>query len=126
MAPRPTTILCIDDEPEILRLREQLLEMYGFVVITASSGPEGLQMLSDGRTVDLVLLDYVMPGMSGDQIAEELKRLYPRLPIVLMSGFQKLPDPLLRRVDGYVRKGQDPEVVIETITRALTEKAPIA
>ena len=79
-------------------------------------------MLSDGRTVDLVLLDYVMPGMSGDQIAEELKRLYPRLPIVLMSGFQELPDPLLRRVDGYVRKGQDPEVVIGTITRALTER----
>jgi CheY-like chemotaxis protein len=119
MTSRPTTILCIDDEPEILRLREQQLEMYGFLVLTASSGTEGLQLLSDGQAVDLVLLDYVMPGMSGDQLAQELKRLYPRVPIVLMSGFQELPETLLRMVDGYVRKGQDPEVVIKTITQAL-------
>jgi two-component system cell cycle sensor histidine kinase/response regulator CckA len=119
MTSRPTTILCIDDEPEILRLREQQLEMYGFLVLTASSGTEGLQLLSDGQVVDLVLLDYVMPGMSGEELAKELKRLYPRVPIVLMSGFQDLPETLLRRVDGYVRKGQDPEVVIKTITRAL-------
>jgi CheY-like chemotaxis protein len=119
MTSRPTTILCIDDEPEILRLREQQLEMCGFLVLTASSGTEGLQLLSDGQVVDLVLLDYVMPGMSGEELAKELKRLYPRVPIVLMSGFQDLPETLLRRVDGYVRKGQDPEVVIKTITRAL-------
>jgi CheY-like chemotaxis protein len=119
MTSRPTTILCIDDEPEILRLREQQLEMYGFLVLTASSGTEVLQLLSDGQAVDLVLLDYVMPGMSGDQLAQELKRLYPRVPIVLMSGFQELPETLLRMVDGYVRKGQDPEVVIKTITQAL-------
>jgi CheY-like chemotaxis protein len=119
MTSRPTTILCIDDEPEILRLREQQLEMYGFVVLTASSGTAGLRLLSDGQVVDLVLLDYVMPGMSGEELAEELKRLYPCVPIVLMSGFQELPETLLRMVDGYVRKGQDPEVVIKTITQAL-------
>jgi CheY-like chemotaxis protein len=94
MTSRPTTILCIDDEPEILRLREQQLEMYGFLVLTASSGTEGLQLLSDGQAVDLVLLDYVMPGMSGGQLAQELRRLYPRVPIVLMSGFQELPETL--------------------------------
>jgi CheY-like chemotaxis protein len=119
MPSRPTTILCIDDEPEVLELREQLLEMHGFLVLTASSGAEGLQLLSEGQTVDLVLLDYVMPGMSGNQIAEELKHLYPRVPIVLISGFQELPETLLGMVDGYVRKGQDPEVVIRTITQAL-------
>jgi CheY-like chemotaxis protein len=119
MTSRATTILCIDDDPEVLRAREQLLEMNGFLVFTASSGAEGLQLLSDGQTVDLVLLDYVMPGMSGKQLAEELKRLYPQVPIVLVSGFQELPETLLRMVDGYVRKGQDPEVVIRTIAQAL-------
>ena len=116
---RLTTILCIDDDLEVLRVREQLLEMHGFLVLTASSGTEGLRLLSDGQTVDLVLLDYVLPGMSGNQIAEELKRLYPGVPIVLISGFQELPETLLEMVDGYVRKGQDPEVVIRTITQAL-------
>jgi len=100
-------------------VREQLLEMHGFLVLTASSGTEGLRLLSDGQTVDLVLLDYVLPVMSGSQIAEELKRLYPGVPIVLISGFQELPETLLEMVDGYVRKGQDPEVVIRTITQAL-------
>jgi CheY-like chemotaxis protein len=119
MPSRPTTILCIDDEPEVLKLREQLLGMHGFLVLTASSGAEGLRLLSEGQSVDLVLLDYVMPGMSGNQIAEELKHLYPRVPIVLISGFQELPETLLGMVDGYVRKGQDPEVVIRTITHAL-------
>jgi CheY-like chemotaxis protein len=116
---RLTTILCIDDDLEVLRVREQLLEMHGFLVLTASSGTEGLRLLSDGQTVDLVLLDYVLPVMSGSQIAEELKRLYPGVPIVLISGFQELPETLLEMVDGYVRKGQDPEVVIRTITQAL-------
>jgi len=116
---RLTTILCIDDDLEVLRVREQLLEMHGFLVLTASSGTEGLRLLSDGQTVDLVLLDYVLPVMSGNQIAEELKRLYPGVPIVLISGFQELPETLLEMVDGYVRKGQDPEVVIRTITQAL-------
>jgi CheY-like chemotaxis protein len=119
MTSRPTTILCIDDEPEVLRVREQLLEMHGFLVLTASSGARGLRLLSDGQSVDLILLDYVMPEMSGDQIAEELKRLYPRVPIVLVSGFQELPETLLGMVDGYVRKGEDPEAVIRTITQVL-------
>jgi CheY-like chemotaxis protein len=114
-----TTILCIDDEPETLRLRKELLEMHGFTVLTASSGVEGLRLLTQSRGVDLVLLDYAMPGMAGDRVAEELKGLYPRLRIVIMSGFPDLPESLLRMVDGFVRKGQDPEAVIGTISRVL-------
>jgi adenylate cyclase len=113
------TILCIDDESETLRLRKQLLEMYGYSVLTASSGTDGLRLLSQGETVDLVLLDYAMPELSGDRVAEELKRLHPQVRIIIMSGFPELPERLLRMVDGFVRKGEDPEKVIGTITRAL-------
>jgi CheY-like chemotaxis protein len=113
------TILCIDDESETLKLRKQLLEMYGYSVLTASSGIDGLRLLSEGESVDLVLLDYAMPEMTGDQVAEELKRLHPRIRVVIMSGFPDLPEGLLGTVDGFVRKGEDPETVIRTITRAL-------
>ena len=116
------TILCIDDEPEILTGRKRLLEMHGYRVITASSGAEALRMLSEGQTVDLVLLDYIMPEMAGDRVAEELKRLYPSLPIVAVSGFPELPEHLLKSVDGFVRKGQDPEVVLVAISNALTAR----
>jgi CheY-like chemotaxis protein len=122
MVSRQMTILCIDDEPEILAGRKRLLEMHGYRVITASSGAEALRMLSEGQAVDLVLLDYVMPEMAGDRVAEELKRLYPILPIVAVSGFPELPEPLLKSVDGFVRKGQDPEVVLVAISNALTAR----
>jgi CheY-like chemotaxis protein len=117
------TILCIDDESETLLLRKRLLEMHGFVVLTAMSGADGLRLLADGHDVDLVLLDYVMPGMTGEWIADEMKRLYPDLPIVVMSGFQELPQKLLKMADGYVRKGEEPEEVIGAITRALNRCA---
>jgi len=119
---RPSTILCIDDEAQILSLRKELLETYGFKVLVARSGRDGLRLLSEGHSVDLVLLDYIMPEMSGDRIAVEVKRLYPRLPIVVMSGFPDVPEALLTIVDGYVRKGQDPELVIGAITNVLASK----
>jgi CheY-like chemotaxis protein len=122
MTPRPT-ILCIDDEPETLMLRKSLLEMHGFVVMTALSGADGLRLLADCHPVDLVVLDYVMPDMTGEWIADEMKRLYPNLPIVVMSGFPELPEKLLKIVDGYVRKGEDPEVVIGAISRVLTRRS---
>jgi CheY-like chemotaxis protein len=120
---RASTILCIDDEPQILSLRKAFLEAFGFRVLTAESGREGLRLLCEGHPVDLVLLDYVMPEMTGDRIAAELKRLYPHLPIVVMSGFPDVPEALLTITDGYVRKGQDPESVIGAITSALASKA---
>jgi CheY-like chemotaxis protein len=93
------------------------------VVMTALSGADGLRLLAEGHHVDLVVLDYVMPGMTGEWIADEMKRLYPSLPIVVMSGFPELPEKLLKIVDGYVRKGEDPEVVIGAISRVLTRRS---
>ena len=115
----PATILCVDDDRETLSLRKQLLETHGYSVITAQSGAEGLQTFSEGQTVDLVLLDYAMPGLSGEQVAKEMKLRHPAVPIVIMSAFPELPDALLRMVDGCVSKGQDPEVVIRAVSTAL-------
>jgi CheY-like chemotaxis protein len=122
MPAQPKTILCIDDEIETLRLRRRLLEMSGYAVITALSGADGMRYLAEGQAIDLVLLDYAMPGMAGDRVAEELKLRYPQIPIVVVSGFVELPERTLSIVDGYVRKGQDPEVVMGAITTALAQR----
>jgi DNA-binding NtrC family response regulator len=113
------TILCIDDEFETLSLRKQFLEINGYAVLTASSGREGLRLLSEAEAVDLVLLDYAMPELSGEQVTLEVRRLYPDVRIVIMSGFPEIPTGLLRMTDGFIRKGEDPELAIETITRVL-------
>lgn len=123
MPARPKTVLCIDDEPQTLVLRRNLLEMYGFSVVTELSGADGLRRLAEGP-VDLVLLDYMMPGMTGEQLAEEIKRLHPSMPVVVVSGFPELPEGLLRKVDGYVRKGQDPEAMIVVVNSALASRHP--
>lgn len=112
-------ILCIDDDADTLKLRKLLLESSGYSVLTASSGAEGLNLVLVHPNIGLVILDYLMPGMAGDRVAEELKEHYPDLPLVLMSAVAQLPQDLLNRVDAYVQKGQDPEVLLNTIEKTL-------
>src|ERR1700727_2224314 len=111
----PTTILCIDDDVQTLKSHSLLLKGHGYRVITASSGAGGLQMLSEGPSVDLVLLDYMMPGMTGEQVAKELKQTHPSVPVVIVSGFPNVPETLLTIVDGFVQKGREPELMIGSI-----------
>lgn len=119
-----SVILCIDDDPDTLKLRKLLLESSGYSVLTASSGAEGLSSVSTYRGVRLVILDYLMPGMAGDKVAQELKQRYPELPLVLMSAVAQLPDGLLNTVDAYVQKGQDPEILLNTIEKILSGDQP--
>jgi len=116
---RVRTILCIDDDSETLALRRHFLQSSGYSVLTASSAVDGLRTLSDGAGVDLVLLDYMMPGMNGDEVAQKLKGQYPELPVVVVSAVAQLPQRLLTVIDGYVQKGQDPDVLLGTVSRIL-------
>jgi CheY-like chemotaxis protein len=123
MQDRVATILCIDDDSETLALRQHFLQSSGYSVITASSGVDGLRALSGGSEIDLVLLDYMMPGMDGDEVAHKLKGQYPQLPVVVVSAVAQLPPRLLTVIDGYVQKGQDPDVLLGTVLRVLTSRS---
>jgi CheY-like chemotaxis protein len=105
----------------ILRLRKVLLNTAGFSVITAASGPEALEMLARGTDVDLVLLDYLMPGMNGDVLAENLRQRYPNLRLIAVSAVGQLPATLLNAVDSHVQKGQDPEILLSVISAVLAQ-----
>jgi CheY-like chemotaxis protein len=113
------TILCIDDDSETLALRRYFLQSCGYSVLTASSGKDGLRALDRESSVDLVLLDYVMPGMKGDEVAEKLKGQHPQLPVIVVSAIAQLPQSLMNVIDGYVQKGQDPEVLLTTVSKIL-------
>jgi CheY-like chemotaxis protein len=86
-----STILCVDDEAIPLKLRKCVLEKSGFDVIPAASGAEALRML-DEHSVDLVITDLLMPGLSGTELARQIKQRRPELPIVLFSGVNEIPD----------------------------------
>jgi CheY-like chemotaxis protein len=95
-----------------------VLESSGYGVLTAPNGHDGLKIVSQGAKVDLVLLDYLMPGMNGDEVAENLKAEFPALPVIAMSGAH-LPERMMDTVDACVPKGQRVETLLSTISRTL-------
>jgi CheY-like chemotaxis protein len=80
-------ILVVDDEPGIAELMEFELKFYGYEVITASSGKEGLEKCKRLKP-DAVIMDIMMPGMSGNQAAEEIKSdpSTSHIPIIFLTG----------------------------------------
>ncbi len=82
------TILLVEDEPQLLEVAKALLETLGFSVIAATNGVEALeQFRTNAADIRLVLTDIGMPLMNGYQLLAELKKINPKLPIVVSSGF---------------------------------------
>jgi CheY-like chemotaxis protein len=100
---RRGTLLCIDDDPACLKVRKLLLEHFGYKVRTSTSGRDGLRLFQS-RRFDAVLLDYQMPGMNGAQVATEMRRLNPKVPIIMLSAYTALPESATRLVNAFVSK----------------------
>jgi CheY-like chemotaxis protein len=112
-------ILCVDDETMGLAIRKMTLQSQGYRVMTANNGADGLAIFSS-QAIDLVILDYKMPGMNGDVVAERMKRLKPDVPIVLLSAYVDLPRETFAPVDMYLTKGEGPPVMLKAIAELLT------
>jgi CheY-like chemotaxis protein len=110
----PLTILCIDDEPNVLIVRKMLLEATGYRVLTAQSGPDGLAIL-ERETVQTVIVDYKMPEMTGSEVAARIRQQRPGLPIIMLSAYVDLSQEQLKDVDAYVTKGESPDILLRTI-----------
>jgi signal transduction histidine kinase len=88
---RRLTLLFVDDDFLISLSTAALLEDLGHDVIKASSAAAALDVLNSGKTIDLLITDYAMPGMTGLQLAEAARKLRPDLPILLATGYADLP-----------------------------------
>jgi CheY-like chemotaxis protein len=117
-AVRQKTVLCVDDEAIGLRVRKIMLENHGFQVLTASDGQQGIALFEQ-NAVDLVVLDFYMPGLSGRQVAAEMRRRRPTVPIIFLSAYFSLPSDALEMADAFITKGELPEVLIEKIEQLL-------
>jgi CheY-like chemotaxis protein len=111
---RSKTVLCVDDEKIGLRVRKIMLESRGFHVLTAGSGPDGLRLFEENH-VDVVVLDYYMPDVNGGEVASEMRRRRPGVPIVFLSAYFSLPPEALKVADAFITKGDPPDVLIEKI-----------
>jgi two-component system KDP operon response regulator KdpE len=83
MSKRGASILVVDDEREIVRALKRSLSAHGFSVITASSGEEAIEMFSQQRP-DLILLDLLLPGISGLEVCRRLRKM-SNVPIIVLS-----------------------------------------
>ena len=84
--PRPQRILVVDDEPFVCESVKMLLTYDGHRVETAGGGKEALAKY-DPDKFDLVITDYSMEGMKGDQLAQAIKQISPTKPIILLTAF---------------------------------------
>jgi|SRR5581483_1775145 len=96
-------LLCIDDDEDVLECERSFLESFGYTVLTASSGGKGLELASM-YPVDVVVVDYFMPDMNGQDVAIEMRRLNPEAPIIMLSGAVEIPKQALKLVDAFIAK----------------------
>jgi CheY-like chemotaxis protein len=119
MGQRQPEILCIDDDPQSLRVRGILLESVGYKVLTEADAESGLRTFRK-HDVDAVVMDYQMPGMSGGEAAVEMKRLRPEIPVLIMSALPRLPDSAPREaIDGFIQKSEPLGVLTDRIEQAI-------
>lgn len=80
-----TRILVIDDNPEFRTILQAHLTTHGYDVLTAGDGDEGLQLL-EGGNIDIVLTDILMPQRDGVEVLRTVKKRWPSLPVIAISG----------------------------------------
>ena len=79
-------ILVVDDEPTVCKAIQMMLTYYGHVVETAANGVEALALYHNGA-FDLIITDYLMPEMKGDQLVTEIRRCRPGQRIIMVTAF---------------------------------------
>jgi CheY-like chemotaxis protein len=80
-------ILLVDDDSAVREVTASILEDIGYVVLKVGSGGAALDLINQNTKIDLVLLDLAMPGMSGVEVASHVRRKFPTLPILFLTGY---------------------------------------
>ncbi len=123
METKPATVLCVDDEQTALQLRRTLLESAGYRVLAAKSGAQAVKMFAS-EPIDAAVLDYWMADMNGLNVAREIRKLNPKLPIIILSAYGELLDESLGLADVWIRKGEeDPQYLLSRLEQLLGTKS---
>jgi signal transduction histidine kinase/CheY-like chemotaxis protein len=122
LATAPLRVLVIDDEPDVRATLVDMLEAQGHTVVQAPGGREGLGLMETGPPVDLVLTDLGMPGMTGWDVARQIRERWPVVPVGLMTGWgeQQLTPVERSRVSFVITKPFD----LDALSLALAEIRP--
>ena len=117
-------VLVVDDDPVVGKSFDRVLSGKGYAVITAASAQEALNKL-ETENYDVVFTDIKMPGMSGLEMAEQVKQRRPWLPVVIVTGYGSPGNEARAEaagVSGFLRKPLSPEMIEDSAQKALSEK----
>jgi CheY-like chemotaxis protein len=120
LSPQSKVLLCIDDNEDVLECEKEFLESFGYTVLTALSGGKGLELASI-HSVDVVIVDYFMPEMDGQDVAIEMRRLMPQAPIIMLSGAVEVPKQVLQCVDAFIAKDRLASQLLPAIAQFSSE-----
>jgi PAS domain S-box-containing protein len=113
------TILLVDDEEMVLEVGERFLKVMGYQVLTAREGREAIEVYQKHReTIDLVLLDIIMPNMKGGEVFDRLKEISPDIKVLLSSGYSidgEASQILERGCGGFIQKPFDMKQLSQSI-----------
>ena len=116
-------IMVVDDEPDVVRLVEFILQKEGFEVVTASDGRTGLSLLDEEKP-DLIILDIMMPLMDGMEVLRQIRshRTTSRVPVIMLTAKTAsvtVDEARQLWVSDYVMKPFDPERLVVKVKKAL-------
>ena len=110
-------ILCVDDEEIPRTVRALVLKKHDYEVIDVDSGKEALERLATHQ-FDLVLTDQLMPGMTGTELARQIKASMPSMPVVIISGVNEVPAGA-SIADRFISKIEGPQALLSGIAEVL-------
>ena len=120
-------MMLVDDEERFLSTTKKLLSKKGFEVITATSGPEALDILR-AQNIHVVILDVKMPGMDGIETLKAIKRTYPLVEVIMLTGHatvESAVDGLKSGATDYLMKPTDIGDIISKATEAFEKRQRI-
>jgi two-component system cell cycle sensor histidine kinase/response regulator CckA len=120
------TLLLVDDEQMVLEVSQEMLEMMGYTVLVAKGGKQAIELYQDkGTSISLVILDMIMPDMSGGETYDRLKAMNPTVKVLLSSGYSingQASEILERGCDGFLQKPFDIREVSRKVRDILDEE----
>ena len=111
-------VLVIDDDPIVLAGTAAMLEDLGHTATEVGSAEQGLKILQSDASIDLVITDHAMPGMTGTELAKRIRRKWPELPVIIATGYAELPgelDPSVPRLSKPYRQQDLAAVVAQLV-----------
>ncbi len=121
------TVLIIDDDWGIREVTTMMLEQAGYKAVSASTSEDSLSIMSANR-ISLALVDVIMPGKNGLELALEINQKWPEVPIILMSGKVPTEADSIKNftghfgISGSISKPFTKEQLVGAVTEALTRK----